>query len=503
MLLPDAEPYRAWSNFTFTATTGHIREVDLLVVARGGVYLIEIKSLVGRLTAAGSNWTQHRDSGNTRIFDNPLHLANQKSKELRSLLENAGRASRTKIPFIQPAVFLSNPTLRVELPDHQLHWVFGPERGAPGGAAERNADGAGRGGSGGRGGVALPSIWSGLLDAPLRDERQRITPALSKALATLLATVGIARSRRHQQVGSWQLEFPAFDSGPTWQDHHAAHAQVASERRRVRIYLVERATGEAERANREAVARREFLVLHGIDHPGIVQVDGLESHEAGPALIFRHRPDEMRLDHYLDRFGDRLDAGTRLRMIRQLAEAVAYAHGRHLYHRALAARSVLVVPSGGRGWLAPNLMISDWQAAARDAGSGTGALTNAMTTTSRELAVEPAGPVPAASGTGRRRLPGARDRRPQPGSGRHRRVRPGRAGLPDPHRAATRGQPERAEGEAGAGGGPAPGGGRRLAVRSGERRGGAGDLPAARQPLFQRRRAARLAAARRGGAHPA
>ncbi|WP_255649215.1 NERD domain-containing protein [Frankia sp. ArI3] len=364
MLLPDAEPYRAWSNFTFTATTGHIREVDLLVVARGGVYLIEIKSLVGRLTAAGSNWTQHRDSGNTRIFDNPLHLANQKSKELRSLLENAGRASRTKIPFIQPAVFLSNPTLRVELPDHQLHWVFGPERGAPGGAAERNADGAGRGGSGGRGGVALPSIWSGLLDAPLRDERQRITPALSKALATLLATVGIARSRRHQQVGSWQLEFPAFDSGPTWQDHHAAHAQVASERRRVRIYLVERATGEAERANREAVARREFLVLHGIDHPGIVQVDGLESHEAGPALIFRHRPDEMRLDHYLDRFGDRLDAGTRLRMIRQLAEAVAYAHGRHLYHRALAARSVLVVPSGGRGWLAPNLMISDWQAAA-------------------------------------------------------------------------------------------------------------------------------------------
>jgi hypothetical protein len=24
-LLPDAEPYRAWSNFTFTADTGHVR----------------------------------------------------------------------------------------------------------------------------------------------------------------------------------------------------------------------------------------------------------------------------------------------------------------------------------------------------------------------------------------------------------------------------------------------------------------------------------------------
>ncbi len=395
LLLPDAEPYRAWSNFTFTATTGHIREVDLLVVARGGVYLIEIKSLVGRLTASGSNWTQHRHSGDTRIFDNPLHLANQKSKELRSLLENAGRASRTKIPFIQPAVFLSNPTLRVELPDHQLHWVFGPEPGTPGGATNKSAST-----SNSKGGVALPSIWSGLLDAPLRDERQRVTPELSKALAKLLPAAGIARSRRHQRVGSWQLEFPAFDSGPTWQDYHAAHAQVASERRRVRIYLVERAAGEAERANREAVARREFLVLHGINHPGIVQVDGLENHEAGPALIFRHRPDEMRLDHYFGRYGDRLDAGTRLYMIRQLAETVAYAHGRHLYHRALAARSVLVVPSGGRGrraggngeqgWLAPRLMIRDWQAAARDAGSGTGALTSAMTKTSLELAVEPA-----------------------------------------------------------------------------------------------------------------
>ncbi|CAI7976827.1 putative kinase PglW [Frankia sp. Hr75.2] len=371
LLLPDAEPYRAWSNFTFTAATGHIREVDLLVVARGGVYLIEIKSLVGRLTASGSNWTQHRASGSTRIFDNPLYLANQKSKELRSRLQNAGSASRTKIPFIQPAVFLSNPTLRVELPDHQLPWVFGPERDTPGR-------------------TALPSIWSGLLDAPLRDEKQRITPALSKELAKLLPAVGIDRSRRHQQVGSWQLEFPAFDSGPTWQDHHAAHTQVASERRRVRIYLVERAAGEAERASREAVARREFLVLHGINHPGIVQVDGLENHEAGPALIFRHRPDEMRLDHYLDQYGDRLDAGTRLAMIRELAETVAYAHGRHLYHRALAARSVLVVPRAGRGWLSPRLMISDWQAAARDAGSGSGAPTSGLTTTSRALAVEPA-----------------------------------------------------------------------------------------------------------------
>ncbi|MEX5635552.1 BREX system serine/threonine kinase PglW [Parafrankia sp. FMc2] len=390
-LLPDAEPYRAWSNFTFVASTGHLREVDLLVVARGGVYLVEIKSWAGRLTASGSNWVQHRPAGSDLIFDNPLILANQKSKELKHLLETAARAQglgRLRMPFFQPAVFLSNATLKVELPDFQLHGIFGPEPRTDGAPARAGTAGA------------LASIWSDLLDAPLRNERHRISPETSRQLATLLPAAGIAPSRRHQRVGAWELDFPAFESGPTWQDYHARHTQMGSARRRVRIYLVETGAGEAERRTREAAAKREFLVLNGIDHQGIVQVDGLEQHEAGPALIFRHHPDEMRLDHYLARHGDRLDAGTRLRMIRELAETLDYAHGRHLYHRALAARSVLVVPSTRRGggdqadserrWLSPRLVISDWQAAARDIDASTGQRTDSMTKTSVALAIEPA-----------------------------------------------------------------------------------------------------------------
>ena len=85
-LLPDAEPYRAWSNFTFTADTGHVYEVDLLVATRAGLFLVEIKSLNGRLTNSGPNWI----AGNhdkIRTFDNPLHLADLKAKRLRSLLD--------------------------------------------------------------------------------------------------------------------------------------------------------------------------------------------------------------------------------------------------------------------------------------------------------------------------------------------------------------------------------------------------------------------------------
>ncbi len=66
--LPDAEPYRAWSNFTFTADTGHVREVDLFVAAPGGLYLVEVKSLHGRLYASGSNWIQRAPNGRERVF---------------------------------------------------------------------------------------------------------------------------------------------------------------------------------------------------------------------------------------------------------------------------------------------------------------------------------------------------------------------------------------------------------------------------------------------------
>jgi serine/threonine protein kinase len=353
-LLPDTEPYRAWSNFTFTADTGHVNEVDLLVAAPSGLYLVEIKSFHGRLTSSGANWILTGPS--QRIFDNPLHLADLKAKRLRSLLTTQARKRRLheRVPFIQGAVFLSAPGLQVALSEHQLHWIYGPEP-APGRTAG-----------------PLPGIWSDLLRRPPQDERHRLTPSLSRALPKLLQDVGIARSRRYYQVGSWQLDPKPFDVGPSWQDHLAQHAQFEREQRRVRIYLVERNSAQAERASIERAARREMVALHGINHPGIVQVDTMEPHEGGPALIFRHDRRAIRLDHFMVQYGGLLDAGTRITMLRQLAEAVAYAHGRRLYHRALSARGVLVTPGQRRrdepaqeAWSRPVLQISDWHMATR------------------------------------------------------------------------------------------------------------------------------------------
>ncbi|MEV0810041.1 BREX system serine/threonine kinase PglW [Micromonospora sp. NPDC050200] len=362
-LLPDTEPYRAWSNFTFTAQTGHPYEVDLLVAAPGGLYLIEIKSLTGRLISSGSNWILNGPN-KTRVFENPLHLADAKAKKLKSLLQVAAerrKGAKVTIPFVQAAVFLSKPGLHIGLSDHHLHGIYGPEP-MPGHQPGQ-----------------LPTIGS-FLQRPPQDEQQRVTKEMSAALPDLLKEVGIARSRRHYQIGAWELEPRPFDLGPTWQDHQARHGDLERERRRIRIYLVERNAVQAERASIERAAKREMQVLHGINHPGIVQVDSMESHEAGPALIFRYDPRSIRLDHYMAQYGDRLDALSRLAMIRQLAETVAYAHRRRLHHRALSARSVLVSPGRRRrggsedeAWLIPQLQISDWQAATRGVdGSGGG-----------------------------------------------------------------------------------------------------------------------------------
>ena len=47
--LPDHEPYRAWANFEFQSSDGAIYEVDLLVLTKQGVWLVEIKSRPGRV----------------------------------------------------------------------------------------------------------------------------------------------------------------------------------------------------------------------------------------------------------------------------------------------------------------------------------------------------------------------------------------------------------------------------------------------------------------------
>ncbi|MEU9023340.1 BREX system serine/threonine kinase PglW [Actinomadura sp. NPDC048394] len=348
--MPTTDPYRAWTTFTFTAKSGHVREVDLLMVTPSGLFLVEIKSHQGRLVNSGSTWMFH-NQGRVSTIENPLHLADRKAKELKEQLQWALRKTNTKglkVPFIQAAVFLSDPALRSELDDVQSTGVYA-----------RAADNG------------LPPVWDALLGRrrPVAPSRTEIT--FSRKMPELMDAIGIQGYRKHRTVGTWRLEPKAMDAGPTWEDYLAENTALEGDHRRVRLYLSELgASREAQESTRRA-ARREYLVLQGIDHPGIVKAEQFsDDHDAGPAIVFPHRPEWLRLDHYMAQYGDGLDVETRLGMIRQLAEAVAHAHRRHLYHRALAARSVYVAFHGA-GY-DPTLKIIDWQAAARPGGGSNG-----------------------------------------------------------------------------------------------------------------------------------
>ncbi|MEU0989950.1 BREX system serine/threonine kinase PglW [Streptomyces sp. NPDC005953] len=350
--LPDADPWRAWSNFTFTANTGHVREVDLLVIAPGGVFMIELKNWHGTLTSENGTWIQTAPHGGRRPHGNPLHLVNKKAKELAGLLGQNG-----KRVWVGEAVCFTEESLRVRLPAHDEN------------------------------GVHTVAELIEMLKQPPRDERRRITAVSSREIKSVLERVGIRRSDAEYKVGPYQLERKSLDSGETWADYEGRHTDLHKEVR-VRIYLRERGSDASIRRSVDDAARREAAVLSRFRHPGVVQLTQYDpsGHSAGPALIFDYHPKTLRLDEYLLQYGEKLDILGRMALVRQLAETMRSAHSSRIHHRALAARSVHVIPRarGARGanaqpsgedaaWLTPHLQISDWQIATqRTANSSTG-----------------------------------------------------------------------------------------------------------------------------------
>ncbi|MBO0838264.1 MAG: protein kinase, partial [Actinobacteria bacterium] len=115
-------------------------------------------------------------------------------------------------------------------------------------------------------------------------------------------------------------------------------------------------------AQLERAAQREYAL--GLVHEGILSpLPGGFHHdpELGPALIYPYDPDARRLDELLSDRATRLPAATRLRIIRQIADALRYAHGQGITHRGLSPRSVLVRLGDDDE---PTVKVTDWQGAA-------------------------------------------------------------------------------------------------------------------------------------------
>lgn len=350
--LPDSDPWRAWSNFTFIDSSGRPSEVDLLVVAPSGIFLIEIKSYPdGTLEADPGAWRWRRPDGVVRQYDSPFIATDLKAKRLKSLLQGRKALRGSNAPakagklWIQPLVFLSSPQLHVKLDERLAGLVLGPDP-ADGSITQRNR-------------------LDGLIARLKQPDAKRgslVDRPLSAAISKAMDQADVRQSERYRFAGSYRL-VELLDEGETWQDYRATHNTTRVDKR-VRLHLQQRVADDAERDALNRAAEREFRLLHGIHHPGIERPDTLESNPRGPATIYPYDPEAVRLDHWVEQHPD-ADLFVRLELFRAISEAVAYAHEQGLAHRSLAPRNVWVSDADGT----PTPKLRDWGTISRELGT--------------------------------------------------------------------------------------------------------------------------------------
>jgi serine/threonine protein kinase len=353
--LPDHDPYRAWSNFEFQTKDGAIYEVDLLVLTKQGFWLIEIKSWSGRITGDVGTWTRSHN-GKTVSDDNPVFLANRKAKSLSSILKAQAATKDISLPWLDAIVFLSADDLQCDLIGSAKNRVFLKDQISSETQRERK----------------------GILKAILTREGQGIDPDLrttidiraAKSISRAIENAGIRPSQRSRRVGDYVLG-DLIDDGPGYQDRLAKHVAFNDESVfcRVRQYNVAQSSDEDTRKKLQRAAAREFQIIQTLSHSGILPVLDYKDHELGPTLLFRYTdPNAERFDHYLAREGRNLTTDRRLGLLRQIADAIRYAHGKRVVHRALGPQSIIVLEAHTD---TPVLQILNWQVGIQQAKSTT------------------------------------------------------------------------------------------------------------------------------------
>jgi serine/threonine protein kinase len=328
----------AFANFTFTGLDGSLNEVDLLVIGPWGFYLCEIKSRPGTISGDGQTW-QWREG--VRVFsdDNPLLLAQRKCQKLKSLLMRQKALQKVDVPFLEPIIFLSHPTNQLALRPEVSQRVFlrDGERGGGILAALNRREGAG-----------LKAFVHPPIGAPEL-----------KAVLRALQEIGIKARTSSRVVGDYELGQLLYESpAHTVQDWEAVHVSAKGTQRLARLYLINAAATSEDRDRLAKAARRDFELIQPLDHPGLLRVETMVSTERGPVVIYRYPKEARRLDHFLAEQGESLPVGERISILRQVAEAVAYAHEHRVIHRGLTPQSVLVSPGENGSWRAH---VYNWQ----------------------------------------------------------------------------------------------------------------------------------------------
>lgn len=335
--LPDAPPFQAWANFEFRDNRGRWHEVDLLVLARDTLYLVELKHYRGILRGNDHVWM--RDGH--RAEDSPLLLARRKAQYFASLLKDAirergGPEATRKIPYVQELVFLHHEQFVCDLPPSSRINLYG-------------LDGHTRT-------TGLPGISERLL-APAKHDP--ISDQNSQLIGGLMKAIGLA-PRRQREVGSWIIDDQPLDDGDGWQDWPAFHHVNTEDHARIRFYTTPPGATAADiHAHRQAVTH-EFNLLRRLTYDGLqAPKDVVNEPELGIGLVFDQPKADTTLDLWLTDHKDRLALAGQLDLIADIADIVHYAHRNRVVHRTLNPRSIAIRERNKK--LLPQ--VTDWDSA--------------------------------------------------------------------------------------------------------------------------------------------
>ncbi|HHV21224.1 MAG TPA: BREX system serine/threonine kinase PglW [Propionibacterium sp.] len=347
-LIPDVDPFHVWTNFEFKDSTGRWHECDALVLGRRRLHLIELKYYSGDLHGDDLRW--HRTGH--RVEDSPLLLARRKAQRFASKLKDAVRDwCREKgqdpteplkaVPWVQESVFLHHPGLRSHLTGTAALGLYGLD------GRERQP--------------GLTPISDLVLELP--DHREVKHHRFIVGL--LQQRLGLVQ-RREPAAGSWNLQ-ERIAEGDTWEDWLAYHQLAQQRSARIRFHSATPGVQSAAEVRR--MVENEYAKLATLKHDGLLRPDDLVDSELGLGLVYP-ADDSERLDLWLAGRDEQLPLKDRLGLIRQVAEAVHYAHRNQVVHRGLNPQALWV--TGDDATRAPQrVAIGDWQSAGTATALGT------------------------------------------------------------------------------------------------------------------------------------
>jgi serine/threonine protein kinase len=153
--------------------------------------------------------------------------------------------------------------------------------------------------------------------------------------------------------------------GPGWQEWEATHKVVQTDRARIRFQIPPPGASQAERQRLRLIAEHEYQIMSRLNHPGLLAPRDLVDSDLGVGLVYPYEPGWERLDLWQADQPHGVPITTQLAIIREVGEALQYAHANRVVHRGITPGAVWVRDQAS----SVRVQVRDWQSAGRLAGS--------------------------------------------------------------------------------------------------------------------------------------